>query len=459
MSHAAPDVVDRVLTDVEVDGTRRDVTIGGGVVTAVDPAGTATTDGIEVLDGRGGALLPGLHDHHLHLMAMAAAARSVGVGPRAVSGRQALGDALATAPDQGDGWIRAVGYHESVAGPLDREVLDELVPDRPVRVQHRTGAAWFLNTAALERLRLTARHPTGRIYGEDRLVRLPGPPPDLAPVSRALAACGVTGVTDATPYEEPDGFTSLADAVQRGAVTQHLVVTGGAALAGAPVPDGLRQGPVKLLVADHALPPLDDLADQIRLAHRHRRAVAIHCVTRVGLVLALAAWEAAGVSPGDRVEHASVAPPELRAAMARLGLTVVTQPGFVAERGDDYLHDVEPDDRDHLYPCRSLEADGVRLGGSTDAPYSSADPWDAIHAAVQRRTAAGVVLGPDERLPARRALDLFLTPSDDPGGHPRRVEVGAEADLCLLSVPLAEALRTPTSQHVAQTFRAGQPLI
>jgi predicted amidohydrolase YtcJ len=450
-----------LVADVEVDGVRCDVRIRGGVLATVDPAGAAAADGLEVLDGRGGALLPGLHDHHLHLLAMAAAARSVSVGPGSVTGRSALRQALITAPDHGggDGWIRAVDYHESVAGPLDRDGLDQLVPHRPVRVQHRTGAAWFLNTAALDRLGLTSLHPTGRIFGEDHLVRLPGPPPDLAPVSQALSACGVTGVTDATPYDEPSGFEVLAEAVQRGAVTQDLVVTGGPGLADAPVPAGLRQGPVKLLVADHTLPPLEDLVGRIGQAHQLGRAIAIHCVTRVGLVLALAAWEAAGAAPGDRVEHASIAPPELRAAMARLGLTVVTQPGFVAERGDDYRRDVEPDDREHLYPCRSLEADGVRLGGSTDAPYSSADPWDAIRAAVERRTASGAVLGPDERLGARRALDLFLTRSEDPGGPPRRVQPGAPADLCLLAVPLVEALRTPTSQHVVQTFRAGRPLI
>ena len=33
----------------------------------------------------------------------------------------------------------AIGYHESVAGPLDRDRLDALVPGRPVRVQHRSG--------------------------------------------------------------------------------------------------------------------------------------------------------------------------------------------------------------------------------------------------------------------------------------------------------------------------------
>ena len=269
---------------------------------------------------------------------------------------------------------------------------------------------------------------------------------------------GVTGVTDATPYLDSAGFDPLAAAVDAGLLPQRVVVTGGAALAGATIPAALGVGPVKLVVTDHGLPDLDVLAADIDRAHRHDRPVAVHCVTRAGLVLALAAWDQAGPRRGDRVEHASVAPPELRGHMARLGLTVVTQPGFVAERGDEYLAEVDADDLPHLYPCRSLEADGVPVGGSTDAPYSSADPWAAVRAAVARSTGSGRVLSPGEALTPRRALDLFLTPPDDPGGPPRRVEAGAPADLCLLAVPIAAALTDPSSAAVRATFRAGRQI-
>ena len=466
---AAPELV---LSAVEVAGRRVDVVLAGGRVQEIVPAGEAATHGVEVVAGAGGALLPGLHDHHLHLLALAAAGTSVAVGPGAVGDRADLSRALRAAPASTDGWIRAVGYHESVAGPLDRWVLDELEPDRPVRVQHRTGAAWFLSSSALARLGLAGPagdrtdvegveldalgRPTGRIYGNDLLVRGSGPAPDLAPVGRTLASYGVTGVTDATPYAEASAFDPLVAAIEGGALPQQVVVTGGPALAGATVPAALGLGPVKLVVADHGLPDLDGLAGDIDRAHRHGRPVAVHCVTRAGLVLALAAWDQAGPRRGDRVEHASVAPPELRTHMARLGLTVVTQPSFVAERGDQYLTDVDDDDIAHLYPCRSLEADGVPVGGSTDAPYASADPWRAVRAAVDRRTTSGAILGRGERLAPGRSLELFLTPPDDPGGPPRRVEVGAPADLCLLAVTLDEALRAPSSTAVRATFRGGR---
>src|SRR5207244_11249825 len=107
--------------------------------------------GLDVLDARGGALLPGLHDHHIHLLALAAAAQSVRVGPGDVGEAEGFARALAAAdaalpPGR---WIRAVGYHESVAGPIDRTRLDAIVPGRPGRVQHRGGAMWGLNCEAV----------------------------------------------------------------------------------------------------------------------------------------------------------------------------------------------------------------------------------------------------------------------------------------------------------------------
>ena len=46
------------------------------------------------------------------------------------------------------------------------------------------------------------------------------------------------------------------------------------------------------------------------------------------------AFAEAGARAGDRIEHAAVAPPDVVALVAALPLTVVTQPGFIRERGD-----------------------------------------------------------------------------------------------------------------------------
>jgi predicted amidohydrolase YtcJ len=133
----------------------------------------------------------------------------------------------------------------------------------------------------------------------------------------------------------------------------------------------------------------------------------------------------------------------------------VTQPGFIAARGDAYATDVDPEDRPFLYPCGSLLERGIAVGGSTDAPFGPEDPWRAIATAASRKTSSGQVLGADERVDARRALALFLTEPGAPGGAERRVVPDGRADLCLLRAPISEALRAPSRSVVAATMYCG----
>jgi predicted amidohydrolase YtcJ len=80
------------------DGHVADVRVDERIVDIadrLDPLGSE-----HVLDVAGGAVLPGLHDHHLHLRAMAAALDSLAVGPPRVRTKAQLAQALATAvPD------------------------------------------------------------------------------------------------------------------------------------------------------------------------------------------------------------------------------------------------------------------------------------------------------------------------------------------------------------------------
>lgn len=443
-----------LLRGGEVDGLPADVLVVDGRIRAVgaDLAPPVPHDTLEV---RGGAVLPGLHDHHLHLLAMAAARASVDV--RAVPDPAAFDRALRSAAARSEGALRVVGWHERHCGPLDRHRLDRLVPDRPVRAQHATGAAWVLNSPALRALDgAAAPGDDGWRYGPaaDPVGGEAPSPLDLAAVGRDLRAVGVTGVTDATPFTVAAPVRLLAAAVEDGSLPQRVVVTGGLGL---PAADGLPRGPVKLVVADHEAPDLGALAASIRAAHDRGRPVAVHCITAVALALLLAAWDDVGVHEGDRVEHAAVVDPAAALALAALGVTVVTQPNFVTERGDRYRADVDEADRPHLWPCGGLLAAGVPVAAGTDAPFGRPDPWRAMAAAVHRRTASGAVLGPDERIAPARALDLFLGPLEDPGGPPRRVLEGALADLCVLDRPRADALADLATVEVAATVIGGWP--
>jgi predicted amidohydrolase YtcJ len=452
-----------------------DVRVADDRITECAPGLRALADEEEI-DADGCALLPGLHDHHLHLRALAAAQASAQVGPEQVRTAAELLTRLrehdASLPP--GAWLRCVGYHESVAGPLDRWTLDRMLPNpgRPVRVQHRTGALWVVNSAALARLRLDGEssrrvpdHPgverdadgraTGRLWRMDRWLgdRVPARPADLAAglasVSARAAARGVTGFTDATPGASETDVAGLAAAAADGTIGQRLLCMARADVSGPARGPRFRLGPVKIMLDDDTLPSLDELAGQVRQAHAARRAVAVHCVTRVQLVLTLAALDMAGRRPGDRIEHGAVIPaetvPDLR------GLTVVSQPHFVAERGAQYATDVATDDRPDLWRLRTLLDGGVAVAAGSDAPFGGADPWHVLRAAASRPAN----LGPGEAVDPATAIRLFLGEPAAPG-VPRLVAPGYPGDLILLRCPPPEAARSLASDLVAATFVAGQ---
>jgi len=447
--------------------TKADVRISGGLVTDLGQ-GLRRIPGEDELDAAGGALLPGLHDHHVHLLALAAARDSVAAGPPDVRTAAELAARLAAADARlpADAWLRCTAYHESVAGVLDRHALDRLVPDRPVRVQHRTGALWMVNSAAVRLLGLDGRElagverdadgqPTGRLWRMDDWLtsRLPGPPspaPRLDQVSAAAAELGVTGFTDATPDASRRAIETLTGAAADGTLRQRLHCM---APTGTPPPGhpNVTLGPVKFLLDDTALPPLDDFTRDVAAAHAAGRPVAVHCVTRVQFALTLAALDAAGRAGGDRIEHGAVLPADSLRDLH--GLTVVTQPHFVAERGAQYATDVPPEDLPDLWRLRSLLDAAVAVAAGSDAPFGGADPWHVMRAATRRPAN----LGPSEEISARQALRLFLGQPGAPA-VPRAVAPGQPADLVLLRVPPGEALRSLASDLVAVTFIGGAPV-
>ena len=182
----------------------------------------------------------------------------------------------------------------------------------------------------------------------------------------------------------------------------------------------------------------------------------MHCVSREALLILLAVFDATGTLAGDRIEHGALVPAQTLAVLRRLGVTVVTQPGFLADRGDDYLRRVERRDLVDLYRCRSLRDAGVGLALSSDAPYGPADPWQVIAAATDRRAPDGSIVGDDETVPAATALDRYLAPLTDPGGPARAIVTGAAADLVLLDRPLARMLAAPDSAAVRCTLVGGR---
>jgi predicted amidohydrolase YtcJ len=172
------------------------------------------------------------------------------------------------------------------------------------------------------------------------------------------------------------------------------------------------------------------------------------------LIVAIAALRQAGSRAGDRIEHGAVIPDDCLADLRDLGVLVVTQPNFVAERGEQYLTDVPADEHSQLWRVASLCGARIPVALSTDMPFGDADPWAAMRAAVHRSTASGGVLGGKESIDAATALGMFLGTPQQPD-VPQELTVGMPADVCLLAAPPRDVLAELDASLVAATVYDG----
>ncbi|WP_231562443.1 amidohydrolase family protein [Sphingomonas sp. 35-24ZXX] len=416
-----------------------------------------------VVDANGARLLPGLHDHHIHVAASVAAMQSVRCGPPEVTDLKGLGQALGR---PGEGWLRGVGYHESVAGLPDRHLLDELASHRPVRVQHRSGRMWFFNSAGLDILLADHAPPpglerqagewTGRLFDEDSWLRsaLAATPPVFDAVGGALARLGITGLTEMSPANALVEAGHFAAQMVCGALPQRVVLAGSLALGEWQPQDRLALGPFKLHLHEAHFPDWDETLAAIRAAREQGRGTAVHCVSEAELVFTLGLFAELGVTKLDRIEHGSVIPDALLETLLHMGLPVVVQAGFVETRGDQYLADIPQVEWPWLYRLASLQDAGLVIAGGSDSPYGGADPWAAMRSAVERMTLAGQLFGPQEALSPERALALYLADPFDLG-RIRQIEPGVAADLCLLDRPWSQARDILLAQRVRMTVCCG----
>jgi predicted amidohydrolase YtcJ len=295
-----------------------------------------------------------------------------------VSGAQSIPELLALiAGAGGDGWVRASGYDDFLLGrhPRPAELL-RASGGRPVRLVHRTGH---------EKVATHAGGPP-RPTAETMLA-------EATHFLAAARAAGISGVVDASGHEDPASVELVQEAARRAGVRAAVLV--------GPVLAASARTGVKI-----RRPPAD---------WRALLPVARQCADG-GLLLALHAVEASemegvielALASGARVraEHAGLLLDGQAERLAAAGVAVVVQPDLVRLRGDAYLARHPPALHGHLHPLRSLLAAGVRVGFSSDAPVTPADPAGWIRSAVARRSAGGRQVASQEAISAAQAEAL-----------------------------------------------------
>ncbi len=453
-----------------------------GDAAALPPHGDAARH-----DLGGATLLPAFIDAHCHMLAAAAALRSIDCSPDAVRSirdiQARLRDAAATA--RAGAWLRASGYDETALEerrhPTCRD-LDDAVPHLPVRLLHRSGHAVVLNTLAMrlagiaidteeppggyvERFHDTGE-PTGLLLEmNDAVDRVVPPLPydelagAVAEVSQRFLAAGVTALCDATHTNGVAEWQTFARLHDGRRLPLRVSLMEGLAHAG-DMPDAerarLSRGHVKIMISEiggRPSPDDGDLRRAVAALHAEGRDVAVHAVEERAVAAAIDAIEAAVAgAPREhrhRIEHAALLPPDGAARIARLGITVVTQPGWVREHGDRYLRDVPRDKHGRLYPIGDLLRAGVRVAASSDAPVGDIDVLDAVRAAVERRTASGAAIGHEQAITFEQALAMWTRESARAAGLVDRGTLAPRmaADMVLLA---------GDPPHVAATFMAGE---
>lgn len=446
---------------VDLENRVQDIRIRGKRITDIAPDLIAE-EGEEVIYANGGALLPGLHDHHIHMNATAASLNSLSCGPPEVSTEQELANALhKSATHQPQQWLRGVGYYpfkgNEESNIIDRDWLDKNGPDCPIRIQHRSGRLWVFNTKGLDALNKAGVSlddnilDKGHIYDADASVHeaLMSDPQNLSDLINLLLSYGITGVTEVTPRNVPEDFLNY----QKHSAPLRMTIMGRPSLCDATdkSTDRVSIGHVKLHYHDHDLPSLEMLTQEIEEAHAQGRGVASHCVTHAELMLTLAAIEAAGPSKKDRIEHAAIVTQDALDWIKQLNIGVVTQPNFIVAREQAYRQDIDKDMHPNLWRLGSFQKKGIPLAAGSDAPFGSFNPWQAIHAATHRPA----IFDDGEALSPENALRLYTTEATDMRIQ-RNIKIGTVADLCLMHQSRNALFKNPIKAKVHMTLIDGK---
>ena len=464
-----------------------DVHLADGLVVDVAPAGALPHHG-EVLDADGAWLIPGLWDHHVHVVQWALAAQRQPLGSATSAAHAA--SIMSGATVRPDGRRIGTGFRDAFwPDPPALDALDAATGDVPTYLINADVHSVWLNSAALRREHVEST--TGILQEEPAFEisrRLNAVSPDVvdplvAEMARDAAARGVVGLVDLDMAWNEDawarrlaaGFDTLR--VEYGIYPEYLdraIAEGlqsGDTVRGAGT-DLVRVGPLKVITdgslgtrtaaCSHAYPgdprnhgvltvdpaPLVDLMTRGTGAGL---ASAIHAIGDVANSHALDAFAATGA--WGSIEHAQLVAHADIPRFARLGVAASVQPEHALD-DRDLTDRIWAQQTAQPYPLRSLAESGANLLFGSDAPVSPLDPWAAMAGAVFRTRDGRVPWQPQQGVDAATALAASTHGGSATGAV---IEPGRTADLALCaSDPLVATASELRGMAVRATLVAGR---
>jgi len=464
-----------------------DVVIERGRIADIAPTGALRPRG-PVLDGEGGWLLPGLWDHHVHVVQWALAAERTHLGT-VRSAREAAA-VMGAAPVR-DGRRVGAGFRDGLwPDAPDLGLLDAATGEVPTYLVNADVHSVWMNSAAFRREGF-APEADGVLREEHAFEisrRLNAVAPDHADaaverMARAAAARGIVGLVDLdmTWNDEPwqrrvaRGFDTLR--VSYGTYPQHLdraVAEGlrtGDPVRGA-VDDLVRVGPLKAItdgslgtrtaacahhypgdVTNHGLltVPRDELVELMTRATAAGLECAIHAIGDVANAHALDAYALTGAT--GTIEHAQLVAHQDLPRFARLGVAASVQPEHALD-DRDMTDSIWAGQSSQPYPLRALADSGANLRFGSDAPVAALDPWAAIASAVFRTRDGREPWQPHQCVD----IDTAIAASTAGGSTaPAEVAPGALADLLVVDAdPLSADERGLRAMPVRATLVGGR---
>jgi predicted amidohydrolase YtcJ len=411
------------------------------------------------LDGR--LVLPGFQDSHVHPISAGIEANACNLnGLTTVDQYVAAIKKYADAhPDEP--WITGGGWLMSAFGPgalARRELIDAVVPDRPVILSSTDGHTVWVNTKALEIAGVTNDTPDprdGRIdrdpktgaavgslqEGAGQLVASKMPPTSdeqraagLRYAVKYLNGFGITAIQDASVDE--DDLTTYRTLDDSGELSLHVITsiwwergqgleqiegmkrlrteyTKGHVDAGTVkiMQDGVMENYTAAMLEPYLIPsksrgiPMvepEKLKAAVTQLDAEGFQVHFHAIGDAAIRQSLDAVEAARKANGDlghrhHISHLQLIDAADIPRFRQLGVVANFQPLWAY--ADEYITDLTipflgPERSAHLYPIGSVQKSGATVAFGSDWSVSSPNPFEQMETAVTRLGALGETTEP-----------------------------------------------------------------